>query len=62
MRRKLRQQCSICVDQRWWPAVMEWALIYDVGQPILEKVACLLANQAGAQIAQLCPRVLQVCV
>ncbi len=39
---------------------MEWALIYDVGQPILEKVACLLANQAGAQIAQLCPRVLQV--
>ena len=59
MRPKLRQQCSICVKQRWWPAVLVWPLIYDVGQ-LLEKVACLLASQAGAQIAQLCPRVLQV--
>ncbi len=41
--------------------MLEWPLIYDVGQPVLEEVACLLANQAGAQIAQLCPRVLQVC-
>ena len=40
--------------------MLVWPLIYDVGQQLLEKVACLLASQAGAQIAQLCPRVLQV--
>jgi len=33
-----------------------------MGHLVLEEVACLLANQAGAQIAQLCQRVLQVCV